>query len=133
MLSAFVQKKIILVALLITASTLAPAKTIIALGNSDTLVKRDSAVLRDTVKQATPKKSFIDEKVIYSAQDSMIVDIENKKAYLYNNAVVTYDDMKLTAGYIEIDFDKNMVYSKGIKDSTGKIVQIGRASCRERV
>lgn len=84
----------------------------------DTIVRKDSVV-----KPPPPKKSFIDEKVTYSADDSMIIDKESKKAYLYNHAVVVYGDMKLTAGYIEIDFGKNMIYSKGIKDSLGKIVQ----------
>jgi lipopolysaccharide export system protein LptA len=89
----------------------------------DTLIHADTIVRKDTLLKPVSKKSFIDEKVEYSADDSILVDKDKKKAYLYNNAVVTYDNMKLTAGYIEIDFGKNIVYSSGIKDSTGKITQ----------
>jgi hypothetical protein len=91
--------------------------------NNDTLVKKDSVIEKDTLMKPVPRKSFIDEKVKYSADDSMIIDMESKKAYLYKNAVVIYGDMKLTAGYIEIDFNKSMIYSRGIKDSSGLLVQ----------
>jgi hypothetical protein len=94
----------ILVCLLITASThLFPQ-------GSDTIAK-------------TVPKAFLNDKVDYRSDDSMITDITNQKAYLYNNAVVLYEDMTLKAGYIEIDFRNNIVYAYGIKDSTGKDVQ----------
>jgi len=90
-----------------------------------TIIKVNTRTLffdTDTV----PKKkssSFLDSKVDYQAFDSAILDKTNQKAYLYNAAVVLYEDLKLTAGYIEIDFGKDIVYATGIKDSTGKIVQ----------
>ncbi|MCX6294781.1 MAG: putative LPS assembly protein LptD, partial [Bacteroidetes bacterium] len=68
-------------------------------------------------------KSFLKDKVSYSASDSMLIDQVNQKAYLYNNAVVVYDGLNLKAGYIEIDFAKNMVYATVMKDSAGKYVQ----------
>lgn len=76
----------------------------------------------DTLTKTVPK-AFLDDKVDYHADDSMITDITNQKAYLYNNAVVVYQDMTLKAGYIEIDFKNNTVYAYGIKDSTGREVQ----------
>lgn len=77
---------------------------------------------RDTLTKTVPK-AFLDDKVDYHADDSMITDITNQKAYLYNNAVVIYQDMTLKAGYIEIDFKNSIVYAYGIKDSTGKEIQ----------
>jgi lipopolysaccharide assembly outer membrane protein LptD (OstA) len=92
-----------------------------AFGSTPHLVLSDS--LSVSVDSTEKKSNFLDDKVIYNASDSMIVDIENEKAYLYNNAVVIYEDMQLTAGYIEIDFKNNLVYSRGITDSAGNIVQ----------
>ncbi len=80
-------------------------------------------IIGDTITKPEEKNNFLDEKVTYSATDSLVLDMTNKKAYLYNNAVVVYGDMKLQAGYIELDFGRNMIYSRGIKDSSGKIVQ----------
>ncbi|MCW3071574.1 MAG: hypothetical protein JWO44_1464 [Bacteroidetes bacterium] len=94
----------ILVCLLITANSCLFAQ------GSDTLTK-------------TVPKAFLDDKVDYHADDSMITDITNQKAYLFNNAVVVYQDMTLKAGYIEIDFKNNVVYAYGVKDSTGKDTQ----------
>jgi hypothetical protein len=76
----------------------------------------------DTVTKTVPK-AFLDDKVDYQADDSMITDLTNQKAYLFKNAVVVYQDMTLKAGYIEIDFKNNIVYAYGIKDSTGKEIQ----------
>jgi lipopolysaccharide assembly outer membrane protein LptD (OstA) len=67
--------------------------------------------------------SFLEDKVNYKADDSTTADMLNKKAYLYNNAEVYYQDMILKAGYIEIDFGKKLVIARGIPDSSGKIVQ----------
>jgi hypothetical protein len=76
----------------------------------------------DTITKTIPK-AFLDDKVDYHADDSMITDLTNQKAYLYNHAVVIYQDMTLKAGYIEIDFKNNTVYAYGIKDSSGKDTQ----------
>jgi hypothetical protein len=73
----------------------------------------------DTIKKIVPGKSFLKEKVIYSAVDSMSIDKINQKAYLYNHAEVIYDGLNLKAGYIEIDFGKDLVYATTIKDSAG--------------
>ncbi|MBA3971548.1 MAG: hypothetical protein H0X46_05285, partial [Bacteroidetes bacterium] len=77
----------------------------------------------DTIKKTSTSGSFLKEKVIYSATDSMLIDRVNQKAYLYNNAVVIYEGLNLKAGYIEIDFGKSMVYASTMKDSAGREVQ----------
>ena len=77
----------------------------------------------DTIKKTVETNSFLKEKVIYSATDSMLIDKVNQKAYLFNNASVLYDGLTLKAGYIEIDFGKNLVYATSMKDSAGKDVQ----------
>ncbi len=82
-----------------------------------------TALANDTVKKNSESNSFLKEKVIYSAKDSMLIDMVNQKAYLYNNAEVNYDGLHLTAGYIELDFGNNKVYATSIKDSLGKEIQ----------
>jgi hypothetical protein len=77
----------------------------------------------DTVIATSESNSPLKEKIVYNATDSMVIDMQSQKAYLYNNASVVYEDMKLEAGYIELDFGKNLLFSKGIIDSTGTIVQ----------
>jgi len=75
----------------------------------------------DTIKKSS--NAFLTEKVHYTATDSMQIDMLNQKAYLFNHAEVIYEDMKMNAGYIEIDFKNNLVRASGIKDSAGKMVQ----------
>jgi lipopolysaccharide assembly outer membrane protein LptD (OstA) len=77
------------------------------------------SVVTDTSASAVSEDA-LDAKVDYKANDSTLFDLVNKKVYLYGNAVINYDDINLQAAYIEIDFEKNEVYAKGMPDSTGK-------------
>jgi len=77
----------------------------------------------DTIIKLAPTNSFLKEKVHYIADDSMVVDMVNQKAYLHGNAQVLYEDLKLNAGYIEIDFKSKLVHATGTKDSLGKDIQ----------
>ncbi|MCQ2285359.1 MAG: hypothetical protein MJZ76_00590 [Bacteroidales bacterium] len=78
-------------------------------------VKNDSAEMKSMSPNA------IREKVKYDAQDSIRFDLKRRKAYLFNKAVVHYEDMTLEADYIEIDFQKNELYASGVADSVGNI------------
>ncbi len=62
--------------------------------------------------------------VNYHAEDSIPIDVQKNKAYLYNLAHIDYGDVSLDAGYIELDWEKNEVYARGVADSTGKITQL---------
>ncbi len=78
----------------------------------------------DTIKKQDKKvsKDMLDAKVNYRADDSTIYDVANQKVFLYNNAQVTYQDIKLKAYYIEFDWGNNIVTATGKTDSvTGKI------------
>lgn len=87
------------------------------------LVASHETLQPDTVIAASAETSGLKEKITYNASDSMVFDMVNQKVYLFNNAVVVYEDMKLEAGYIELDFGKSLLYSRGIKDSAGNTVQ----------
>ena len=77
----------------------------------------------DTIITTSSETSGLKAKISYNATDSMVFDMVNQKVYLFNNAVVVYEDMKLEAGYIELDFGKSLLFSRGIKDSAGNTVQ----------
>lgn len=65
------------------------------------------------------------ESIVEHSADSLIrQDMVNNKVYLFKNARVTYKDMELTAGYIEIDNNTNEIIAKGIKDSVGIYSQL---------
>ncbi|MUU77295.1 putative LPS assembly protein LptD [Winogradskyella endarachnes] len=70
---------------------------------------------KDTIK----KKELLTGIVKYKATDYVSMNQRKQKIYMYNEAVVTYEDMEITAGIIEIDYSKNLVYAGRIKDSTG--------------
>ena len=68
-------------------------------------------------------KSSLEEQVDYDADDSIILNLQEKKAYLYGNAKILFGAIKLNADYIVIDFDKKDVFATGIiDDSTQKYV-----------
>ncbi len=71
----------------------------------------------DTVKIS---KNALKSKVVYSARDSIRLEVENQKVYLYGDAHVTYEDTKMDAEQIILDTKNNFVSAKGILDSTGK-------------
>jgi len=60
---------------------------------------------------------------IYSAKDSILYDLNNNTVKLYKNAEVIYENIKLNAGFISIDFDENILFSTGILDSVGNRIE----------
>lgn len=76
----------------------------------------------DTIRyELKPSENALEAEVNYTCVDSNYFDIPGKKVYLFGNAIITYQNIKLQADYIEIDFNKNTIYATGLPDSTGKI------------
>jgi len=67
------------------------------------------------------RKSTLDYEVNYQSVDSMRIDLDEQKVYLYGDAVAEYGDIKLEADYIEIALGSNELHATGLPDSTGKI------------
>ena len=70
------------------------------------------------------KKSSLERPAFSTAKDSIITDFTGGKrmVYYYGGATVTYQDMKLTADYLEYDMLSNTVYARGRKDpATGEM------------
>lgn len=89
------------------------------MSKSDTILKpiKDSIILKKN-----KESNAIESKIDYSTNDSIRFDLKEKKAYLFNNAEITYETMNLKANYIEIDFTSNALSANGIPDSTGNKV-----------
>ena len=89
--------------------------------------------IKDTVKDSLGTKSkdsiikpieLLESIVIHSADSLIKQDIKKNKIILLNNAHIHYKDIDLTAGYIEINNNTNVVWAKGIKDSIGEYSQL---------
>jgi hypothetical protein len=107
----------ILVGLFIIASSEVIAQTdSLAVSLSDTL-SVDTALVQVVPKNQS--NSFLDGPVNYSARDTIINDIVNGKVYLFGDAVITYQDIKLQADRIIYDFSNYTVHAEGVKDTAG--------------
>ncbi len=101
-------------------------KTIIPAIKKDTLItsSKDSLLLKKTdttaIDSVKPKES-IEDVIKHVAKDYTIQNAKDKTVTLYNEAHVTYTDIDLKAGIIIVDYKKNVVFAKGIKDSTGYV------------
>ncbi len=85
-------------------------------------VKPQTDTLRKNIDTlSTDDDAGIDSPVDYEAEDSIRLEAENKKAYLFGNAMVHYQDFDLKAAYIEIDNKSNLITAVGMPDSNGVI------------
>lgn len=57
--------------------------------------------------------------VQYTAEDSIIN--KGKRVFLHKNAKINYENVELTADYIEINWETNTVIAIGVPDSTGYV------------
>ena len=89
-----------------TAKVVLP-DSVIARHRADSIARRDSLDMLD--------KSSLDRPAFSTAKDSIITEFTGgeRKVYYYGGATVTYQDMKLTADYIEYDMKTNTVFARG--------------------
>lgn len=82
-------------------------------------------IVADTVKVDTikPETELLEDIVEYYGEDYVFMDRQNGKVYMYNEAFIIYQDYKINAGLIILDYNKNEVYAKGI-DSSGVYSQL---------
>lgn len=92
--------------------------------SSDTLLSNDSGIAaNDTTVTDSVETSVIDAPIDYNAEDSIVISFDGQKVFLYNNAQVNYQQIELTAYFIELDLETKEVYAEGIEDSTGILIQ----------
>ena len=101
------------------------------LRDSTSQALRDSLHRADSIKAARAdsldllRKSSLERPAFSTAKDSIITDFRNgrRMIYYYGGATVTYQNMKLTADYLEYDMLSNTVFARGQKDlATGEMV-----------
>lgn len=79
----------------------------------------------DTIRNDSVKSSrgvLFTDIVDYKADDSIRLDVANKKMFLYKNATIKYQKTELVADYIELDMDENLAFASGIADTAGAII-----------
>ena len=79
----------------------------------------DSA-LSDTLKKKA--NNDLKSKVHYTADDTIVFDLDNEKVMLYTKAQVNYENIEVKAGYIEVDWNSKNVFASGVTDTSGKII-----------
>ncbi len=84
---------------------------------ADSLAIGKDSLLVDSLQLGDDFKS----KVKYSADDSIVYDIPGEKIFLYGNGVIDYEDIHLTANYIEINNEQRTLFARGVKDSTDTV------------
>lgn len=78
-------------------------------------IKANSLI--NAVPDSLKKNNDLQSTVIYSAEDSTIMDTQNQVVFLYGDAKVTYGDVILEADFIQLNWDKSEVFAKGTKDT----------------
>ncbi len=63
-------------------------------------------------------KSDFKTTIKYSAQDSIIFDVERNTVMMYNSSKIDYGDINLTAERIDINWDRKLITANGIEDTT---------------
>ena len=79
----------------------------------------NTKVVDSTDQDSVKKDAFLKDIVTYKAKDYVSINQKEQKIYMYNEAVVLYQDMEIKSGIIVIDYSKNLVYAGRLKDSTG--------------
>lgn len=105
------------------SDTLIPSTELVEEVKDTTLQIADSMGV-DTINPdsvAPRMESTFKSKVTYHADDSLMLDNEEHKAYLWGKAWVKYEGIELKADYLEIDFEKNEVFAAGLPDSNGAL------------
>ena len=94
--------------------------------NNNNAFKQDTiSLVNDTINISsdTTKIDYPLKSPIYSnAEDSLLYSLDGKMVFLYGDAVVKYENMELTAAYIEYNIETSVVFAQGMPDSTGNIV-----------
>jgi hypothetical protein len=94
----------------------------------DTLSGKDSLKVTDSLVSVTDtlsvqlSKDTLDAPINYSASDSIVFMVPEKKIILYSQGSVKKGDMDLSADSIEIDQDTKIVTATSRRDTSGNIV-----------
>jgi lipopolysaccharide assembly outer membrane protein LptD (OstA) len=100
-----------------TAATVAESDTIdIEGGIIDTLVTAEGDTI--IVDRSEFVQSGVDTVVVYSAQDSVVYSVQERKMRLYEEGDIRYRKMQLRAARITFDWDKSELFAEGVPKDT---------------
>lgn len=78
----------------------------------------DDSIRLDSINRS--KKNGIDAPVNYKGNDSLVYNATTKRAYIYGEANVKYENMDLTSDRIVLSMDSSLVHAVGTPDSLVK-------------
>jgi len=78
------------------------------------LIKKDTIYQNDTSFKSQAE---------YGARDSIYLDVENNKIYLFGEAYLDFMETKMNAGFIEVDLDKNEVFASYVLDKDSNRIE----------
>ena len=91
-------------------------------------VQADTLEIQVDTTEQTPKKASLNKIISGKAKDSLYYDMRNKKVYMYEESQVTYDNMTLSADFVNIDLDKKNIYAFGKADTVDGVATVTRPS-----
>lgn len=83
----------------------------------------DDSIRRDSINRL--KSNGIESPVHYESKDSMVYLAATKKAYLFGDSKVQYQNMDLAAEKVDMSMDQNMVHATGVWADTAKTELMG--------
>lgn len=83
------------------------------------LPEPDTAAVEKNTDTLGKENFQLSAEVVYSAEDSIVFDLNNQRIYLYGNANIDFEGIHMDAAYMEFSFTDNMIYARGTTDSLG--------------
>ena len=79
----------------------------------------DDSIRLDSMNRK--KSNSLDAPVEFSSEDSLVYDAASRRAWLYGNSNVKYQNMDLSSDRISMNLDSNIVHATGTADTTGEL------------
>ena len=81
--------------------------------------------INDSIQLDKKESNFsFEDEITKDAHDSIKIDINNKKIFLYGKAKILYQNITIESGFIEIDWNTSIITAKPKIDSLGKSIQM---------
>ena len=63
----------------------------------------------------------VKEVIKYAARDSVAMNLDSRRAFLYGEGSIDYEDMNLKADRVEVDFNRQTLHAYGTADTAGDV------------
>ncbi len=82
----------------------------------DTIPKKNALILKDSLLFST--NSDLDAPIDYSADDSIVFDVESNIMHIYKKGVLKYKDLQLDANKIAMNSKTSILHAEGLPNDT---------------